>query len=251
MGMCRMLAVIGNPPITEDLVLRFRCLSIHGNVKRGAKPGHEDGWGIASYRNGSPKYLGRSTEPAWRDPRYEAACGEITSADRITLVHLRKASSGSKSPENTQPLVSGKWSLGHNGTIYSPSFSRSNHRSDSMILLERLVKAIEGRENSPQIESTIADGVKRIRQAIQNNPSAEGRTYSSLTFMLSDGESVYVLRDYEADEDRDYYTMFYCNVSGGVIFCQERIWNASWKSLENKQLALVNRDGTIVLKSCQ
>ena len=42
--------------------------------------------------------------------------------------------------------------------------------------------------------------------------------------MLSDGESLYVLRDFT--EEEDYYTMYHFKPPSGAVFCQERIWSA-------------------------
>jgi predicted glutamine amidotransferase len=243
-----MITIIGNSSLRRDLLLKFRCLSVCGKVGRNARPGHEDGWGIVSYKNGLPEYVGKSIEPAWRDRKYELATENIAGEDRIILGHLRKASFGSVSLENTQPLVSAKWSFAHNGTIYSPTFTTDNHQSDSRTLFGRLVEAIEARESSVSVQSAITDGMERIREEIRSNPDERDRTYSSLTFVLSDGDSVYVMRDFESDQDRDYYTMFYRESAGAVIFCQEEIWDWQWKSLGNKQLATVNRAGTLKLE---
>jgi predicted glutamine amidotransferase len=246
--MCRMMAIIGDSSIKKsDLLLKFRCLSACGKVRTGAQPGHEDGWGILSYRNNSPEYLGRSTEPAWKNGEYRLDCEKITNTDRIVLAHLRKTSSGAVSLENTQPLVSGKWSFGHNGTVYSPNFNTGSVQSDSRVVLDKLARAIEESESS--IEQAIAKNVGLIREEILREPDRKGRTYSSLTFMLSDGESLYVLRDFT--EEEDYYTMYYFESPSGVVFCQERIWSAPWKPLGNRKLAIVNKDGRIRIETCE
>ena len=247
--MCRMMAIIGDPSLEKsDLLLKFRCLSACGNVRTGARLGHEDGWGILSYRNNSPEYLGRSTEPAWKNREYRLACEKITNMDRIVLSHLRKASSGTISLENTQPLVSGKWSFGHNGTVHSPSFNSGGVQSESRVVLDKLVRAIEESGPTP-IEQVIAKNVGLIREEILREPDKKGRTYSSLTFMLSDGESLYVLRDFT--EEEDYYTMYYFEPPSGAVFCQERIWSAPWKPLGNRKLAIVNREGRIRIQACE
>lgn len=139
------------------------------------------------------------------------------------MAHLRKAPSGAVSLENTQPLVSGKWSFGHNGTAYSPSFNTGSVQSDSRVVLDKLARAIEESESS-SIEQVIAKNVGLIREEILREPDKKGRTCSSLTFMLSDGESLYVLRDFT--EEEDYYTMYYFEPPSGAVFCQERIWSA-------------------------
>jgi len=252
--MCRMIAIIGNPPQKRDLLLRFRCLSIHGKVPNGVPLGHEDGWGFLSYKNGLPTYLMKSIDSAWKDQKHELAIEKIAGDEQTILLHLRKASSGHRrSLENTQPFVSAKypkWSFSHNGTIYSPLFRPDSGESDSRILFEKLLETIEKRESSISIESAITNGLERIREEIINNPGEKG-TYSSLTFMLSDGESAYILRDFTSEKNSDYYTMFYLELEGAAIFCQEKILDGSWKPLANKELATVNRAGTVTLTPSQ
>jgi predicted glutamine amidotransferase len=247
-----MMAIIGDSPIKKsDLLLRFRCLSVFGKVREGADPGHEHGWGILSYRNNLPKHLGKSTEPAWRDRQYGAACQKVRNTDRIVLAHLRKKSSGEISLQNTQPLISEKWSFGHNGTVHSPSFN-AGVQSDSHFLLDGLVRAIE-ESSSTSIERIIAKNVARIREDILREPNKDGRTYSSLTFMLSDGKSLYVLRDFT--EQEDYYAMYYLEMPGGAVFCQEKLCkphgNVTWKPLANKELAIVDQEGGIRVEECE
>lgn len=67
--------------------------------------------------------------------------------------------------------------------------------------------------------------------------------------MLSDGESLYVLRDFTGEED--YYTMYYFEPPSGAVFCHERIWSAPWKPLGNRKLAIVNQDGRIRIETCE
>ena len=247
--MCRMMAIIGDSSIKKsDLLLKFRCLSTCGKVRTNARPGHEDGWGVLSYRNNSPEYLGRSTEPAWKNGEYGLACERITDMNRIVLAHLRKASPGDVSLQNTQPLTSGKWSFGHNGTVYSPNFNTGGVQSDSRVLLDKLVRAIQESGDAP-IERLIGKNVGQLREDILRQPDEKGRTYSSLTFMLSDGESLYVLRDFT--EEENYYTMYYFELPSGAVFCQEKISSASWKPLGNRKLAIVNREGETRIETCE
>jgi predicted glutamine amidotransferase len=242
-----MLALFGDFN-KADLLLKFGCLSACGKVRVGARPGHEDGWGILSYRNGSPECLRKSTEPAWKSEEYPLACKKITDTDRLVLAHLRKAFSGDVSLDHTQPLISGKWSFGHNGTVYSPSFNTSSTQSESRILLDRLVRAIEEDRSIP-IEQAIAKNIARIRETILRESNDEGKTYSSLTFMLSDGVSLYVLRDFTVAED--YYTMYYSDLPGGAVFCQEKLWDATWRSLGNRELAVLDREGEMRIETCE
>jgi len=77
-----MMAIIGDSSIKKsDLLLKFRCLSACGNVRSGAPFGQDDGWGILSYKDNSPEYLGKSTEPAWKNGEYGSLLSQTWNCD--------------------------------------------------------------------------------------------------------------------------------------------------------------------------
>jgi len=250
--MCRMTAIVGEYSGRREFLLAFRELAVTGKVGVKSKPnsGHRDGWGLVCY-NGSPRYLGRSPEDASSDRGYLAACDSLAGAhhSRVVMGHLRKASVGVRSLENTQPFLRGKWSFAHNGTIYSPRFREGDAASDTVVLFDRLRVAIEDKDPSVSPESTILETVRNIRNEIMSNPDDSRRTYSSLTFLMSDGVSLYALRDFASQSDTDYYTLHYLQVDHAMILCQEQIIPGEWKSIPNKSLATVDPQGNIQVQS--
>ena len=78
----------------ENLVLKFRYLSIHGRVPNGVPPGRDDGWGFLSYKNALPTYLMKSIEPAWKGQKYELATEKIVEDEQTIMLHLRKVFDG-------------------------------------------------------------------------------------------------------------------------------------------------------------
>jgi predicted glutamine amidotransferase len=163
---------------------------------------------------------------------------------------MRKASVGRRSLENTQPFLRGKWSFAHNGTIYSSRFRESDAVSDTAVLFDRLRVAVEDNVPRASSESVILETVRNIRNEIMSNPDDSGRTYSSLTFLMSDGVSLYALRDFANQRDTDFYTLHYLHVGNAVILCQEQIIPGEWKSIPNKSLATVDLQGNIQIRSC-
>jgi predicted glutamine amidotransferase len=251
--MCRITAIMGEYSGRQEFLLAFRELAVTGKVSVKSKPksGHRDGWGLICY-DGSPKYLGRSPEDASSDEGYRAACDSLAGVHHPTIVmaHLRKASFGVRSLENTQPFLRGKWSFAHNGTIYSPKFREGDAASDTAVLFDRLMIAIENKDPSASPESTILETVRNIRNEIMNNPDDSGKTYSSLTFLMSNGVSLYALRDFASQSDTDYYTLHYLHVDHAMILCQEQIIPGEWKSIPNKSLATVDSQSNIQIRSC-
>jgi len=245
--MCRILAYSGAIDDANGTLREFRRLAEEGKAPAGESRGHKDGWGIMCYAEGAPKELGRRTGSAIVDELYVNASKEAARLQpRILLAHLRKASPGMRiSLANTQPLQRGPWSFTHNGTIWSPRFRRSSGHSDSVILFERLLENIQRTSNSDTIDQRILKQAKQLRSLIVDNPDSKGRTYTSLTFILSDGNSLWALRDYNNDRDEDYYTMHYLHTANCTLFCQQTIIPGNWTSMDNKTMAIVDPENNI------
>jgi len=75
---------------------------------------HGDGWGIAAL-DGRELRIHRSTLPAKDDPRFAALAKSLTTT--LAIAHVRQASVGQISPENTHPFAHGRWVFAHNGTL--------------------------------------------------------------------------------------------------------------------------------------
>ena len=250
--MCRMLAYSGTIDDANGTLKEFRRLAEEGKAPPGAVLGHKDGWGIICYAKSIPKELGRRTGNAMVDELYVSASKEAARLrPRILVAHLRKASPGMEiSLENTQPLQRGSWSFAHNGTIWSPTFRRSSGHSDSVIFFEKLLENIQRQSDSDTMDQKILKEVKQLRKIIVDNPDSKGRTYTSVTFILSDGNSLWILRDYSDDRDEDYYTMHYLHSRDCILFCQQKIIPGNWKSIDNKRMAIVNNENELDVVEC-
>lgn len=78
---------------------------------------HPHGWGIAYYLTGqSEPHRIRSIESAHTDDRFERVSEFLTS--NAVVAHVRKATVGPLSLENTHPFKYGGWIFCHNGTLF-------------------------------------------------------------------------------------------------------------------------------------
>jgi len=228
--LCRLLGIVPSSDSKVDfsLVRSFRNLASCGNVCEGSEPGHGDGWGIVTWREGKPVYLGREPNDAFTDGMYEDAClkGETMKGSAPLMVHLRKASVGLKVRENTHPFVHGVWAFAHNGTIRKLNL---RYTTDSQWFFESVMS--DYAKSGGSILDAITSKVKMIREVFP---------YSSITFLLSNGREVYAYRDCTANID--YYTLYYTKTRGGVIISQEKFFEALWEPLDNGSMLVVNRD---------
>ena len=87
----------------------------------------------------------------------------------------------------------------------------------------------------------------------------KGKEYTSLTFLLSDGETLWAYRDfnenykkgdYTIEELDEYYTLNYANGEFGFVVCSEtlRMTGLEWNGMVNGELIAVNRKGKMVVK---
>ena len=211
-----------------SFIRSFRNLASCGKICEGSGPGHGDGWGIVTWKNGEPVYLGREPLDASSDPTYEEAClrGESERLSSPVIAHLRKASVGLKIKENTHPFTNAEWALAHNGTIRKLNLKFT---TDSQLFFESVLN--DYRKNGKNMVGAISKRAETVREIYP---------YSSLTFLMSNGKRVYGYRDCASNED--YYTLFYAKTPTSLLISQEKFVDAPWVPLENGSLISIDQD---------
>lgn len=212
--MCRLLGVVFRGEFPTDTLSELRILSEIGRVPGDMMPGHRDGWGMASFRDGRPYYLGRSTKPAFRDPSYDEAvhaCERIAPPN-ILLAHVRAASSGGVSLENTHPFIIGGLALAHNGTV--SGLPRDSHGR------------VKGQTDSEQIALFVADRMKEkgsLESAMKSviNEEIDHRTFTAAIMVASDGRSLVGYRDFASADKAAYYGLKVAKCEDSVALFQE------------------------------
>lgn len=240
--MCRMMAVVSRDPVDPDLFARFRSQARDGRLRKGYTPGHGDGWGIVYYDSaGAPQYAGRSALDASTDPAYPEAIDRLRKgAPRgVVLAHVRKASVGGASVENSHPFLAGRLTLAHNGTIHG--FAPAG-RTDSRHLLDLVASRVTGGEEpGAALAAVVKDAAARHR-------------FSSATTLLSDGRTLWATRRVSHDHHAecgddcpiDYYTLAVGNVGGATVVSQEHEFLGSggaWTPVPEGSLLTVEADG--------
>ncbi|MHB1909010.1 MAG: class II glutamine amidotransferase [Nitrososphaerales archaeon] len=224
-----MLAIFpeNNTVVDASIVRSFRNLASCGMTPPSSKPGHSDGWGVLSWLNGTPNYLGREPTDATSDPRYEEACKGIEKSKTCSpiIAHLRKASVGLKIRENTHPFVFKEWGFAHNGTIRKLNMKTT---TDSQWFFECLMKEYElGRD----MLGAITKLVKHVQDVYD---------YTSITFVLSNGYTMYIYRD--CRKSPKYYGMFFTEKGNQFVASQEKFFDSNWTELRNGEL-LIRENG--------
>ena len=227
--MCRMLAIMSSNPIDANLLLSFQQLAKKGKVAKGRRQGHADGWGIVTYNDGAPMYLGRQPTNAYSDPLFKGTCSAIRKnrVSGIVFFQLRKRSKGRKNIYNTPPLAMGNFCFMHNGTVHGLG---NEGESDSVQLLQIIFNEISK-------YPTILEALRGVYHNVSRNYK-----YTSLTSILSNGRSVYAVKYVRSGEDEDYYDLMYAKKDGQTIVSQEKTWPLNWQRIENKRVMIVHPD---------
>ena len=228
-----MLAYIGRPKRSTDLLLKFQQLSLFGNSLDGK--GHQDGWGFGYYpppsRPSHDSYPSPDSYPSRPHLVKKAECAFSSSiymdtihrieavSPHVVLVHLRKASPRTKiTIHETHPFLHENVLFCHNGTIFSSDDRPLGPTLDSIQLFEKIQ------------EYSLEEAV----------PIFWNYQYTSLCCILTDGHTIWGYRDFMRDEK--YYTLYYHVSDSCVILCSEPLFPGDWKLLKNRELITVSHD---------
>ncbi len=171
--MCRLYGFRANEPTKVEcsLVHAQNALMKQSRADReGLTHGH--GWGVAAHPDGVP-FVEKQVWAAYHGEHFKKTAARIYS--KTVIAHVRRATVGPPSIENTHPFVHGIWLFAHNGTV--PAFDKvrdrllaeldSLHRTeirgstDSEHVFRYLMTLWEHRPQQPLME-TLRIGLERI-----------------------------------------------------------------------------------------
>lgn len=118
--MCRLYAMHANEPTRVECGL-VRSQNALMAQSRGDREGlvHGHGWGVADYPDGVP-VIEKQIWAAFHGEHFAKTAARVYA--RTVVAHVRRATVGVTSLENTHPFHYGNWIFAHNGTI--PNFDR-------------------------------------------------------------------------------------------------------------------------------
>ncbi len=223
--MCRMMGVVSRGPVYYDLFEEFADLATKGMCPIGApdERGHKDGWGLACFQNGALKVHMRDAGCAADAPKYYGTAWKIAKMNMerapgqslIVMGHLRRASSqGMVAQKFAHPFIQEQrgitWAFQHNGSLVNDA--GESGKIDSQILFELVLGSLDGRSNEAVAKATAA--ARKV--AIEKYGG-----FTSLNFMLSDGQALHLYRDFQTNGQ--YYTLYVDNFGEMVIGASEPI----------------------------
>jgi len=197
---------------------------------------HRHGWGIGWYEKGIAR-VEKEPAPAMESQKFVETARSAQS--HLFVCHLRKATQGEYTYNNSQPFISGKWIFAHNGTV---------DREYLKTQLATSQRSIEGETDSEVyfhwlLQNLESGGVYGLKRGIVE---ARKRKFTALNFLLSDGQTVYAYWEKEQSAKApypDYYQLYYTELTdqnGGVAVCSERLDDSAWQAIPHRSLLVVS-----------
>ena len=224
--MCRFVAYLGTPILVEEILTKPNNSLIHQSFDalESEMTVNGDGFGLGYYNKEIRKEpaLYRSISPAWNDKNLLYNASFIQSS--CFLVHIRAATNGAVSIENTHPFHYKENLMMHNGGI--PHFDKI--KRDLIKLLDNeAFDWIEGQSDSQYILALFMTYLRKIKsneiatdkemvscfkqtfKSIENLKQKYGVEEPSLyNIVLSDGNRLMATR-YSTDPNKETRTLYY------------------------------------------
>jgi glutamine amidotransferase len=210
---------------------------------QGMNPGHLDGWGASGFKEGRAVYLNRRTEPADVDrAEFTEAIARAQKAETpIVIAHFRKTSGATPAIANTHPFHWRDWVFAHQGTIFGAEASLPLNETaplgetDSERFFLFLWEQVHA---SADPTATMAAFLKKSRESL---------VFSSLNFLMSDGQTLWAYRDVgdkrlekgETRADREgHYTLFTAALDKTALVCSEPLASLAknWEPVAQRTL---------------
>lgn len=236
--MCRFVAYLGKPIMADELLLKPVNSLVHQSYNAGemSEPLNGDGFGIGWYVHSISDRPGlfRAITPAWNNRNLLHNAPPIRT--NCLFAHIRAATEGAITEENSHPFQFERFLMMHNGGI--PQFQRIR-RKLLALLNDEIFLWIKGQTDSEHIFALLMQhltdmrGTGRrltedeIKQCFQRTfdviqalkvDAGIGEEVSNFNLMVTNGRRIFGTR-YSSNPDKETRTLYYSQ--GRRFHCQD------------------------------
>jgi predicted glutamine amidotransferase len=221
--MCRVFGCVASEPIS----VRHELLEAENPLIHQSEE-HDSGWGMAVYKraDGAEPRCVRFPEAAHEDAEFVEA---TEMRGRIMNVHVRRATMGGLTPENTHPFCLGSYSFCHNGTLMyypkllEPGVPKPKGQTDSEAFFNFLMRDFD--DGHPRRCLRAA-----VRKLIERTP------FSGINFLFSDGYKLYAYK-------LGIFDLHWARRQGSLVVASERMTTTdTWHSVQDDVLLTLDPD---------
>jgi predicted glutamine amidotransferase len=214
--MCRIFGCVAAEPVS----IRNELLDGENPLVRQSEV-HDSGWGMAVYPNadGVQPKLARFPEAAFQGQAFER---ETSLRGRIFNVHVRRATLGGLTLQNTHPFQLGNYSFCHNGTVIAyprllePGVAEPAGETDSEAIFNYLMRYFD--------PGDVCGSLRRAMSAVVARSA-----FSGLNFLFSDGECLYAYRF-------GVFELHWLARPGQLLVSSEKITDEPWHTVQQDVL---------------
>jgi predicted glutamine amidotransferase len=214
--MCRFLGCVATQPVS----IRHELLDAPNPMIRQSET-HDSGWGMAVYKHadGGEPHCVRFPAAAYADGDFR---GATRLEGRIFNMHVRRATIGGLTAENTHPFCLGDYSFSHNGTILDfaalrqPDVEPPQGETDSEHFFNFLMRDLDPGDVAGSLRRDVREVIQRTR-------------FSGLNFLLSEGERLYAYR-------LGIFELHWLSRPGQLLVASEKITTERWHSVQQDVL---------------
>jgi predicted glutamine amidotransferase len=219
--MCRVFGCVAAEPIS----VRHDLLEAENPLIRQSEE-HDSGWGMSVYKraDGEEPRCVRFPDAAHQNDEFREAADL---RGRIFNVHVRRATMGGLTPENTHPFCLGPYSFCHNGTIlrYPKLLERDvmkpNGDTDSEAFFNFLMRDFD--DDHPR--RCLRNAVRKVIQRTQ---------FSGINFLFSDGAKLYAYK-------LGIFELHWAARDGALAVASERLTKSdTWHSVQEDVLLVLD-----------
>lgn len=228
--MCRLLGVTNFDLARHvTLVAKFCDLALTGAVMPGDPPGHQDGWGLALYREGNLEVHKSGGNLLDETDRLFGLLKEAPLSP-VLILHLRKSAwKDSSSTRHAHPFQYGNVAFVHHGVVYGyerllPAITIPGLKPDALdteVFFYHVMTGAESRDLGEAFLGTVGL-IKREYQ------------YTALNTLFSDGGRLFAYRDFS--KEPDYYSLLTARDRDSVYVSSEPLDETlEWTLMEKEE----------------
>jgi len=255
--MCRFIAYLGKPIMADELLLKPANSLVHQSYHAGEMPEmlNGDGFGVGWYVHSISKLPGlfRAITPAWsnRNLHYNAPLIRTN----CLFAHIRAATEGATTEDNTHPFSFGSFLMMHNGGI--PRFQLIR-RKLLALLDDDVFNWIKGQTDSEHVFALLMQQVKEMRgsgprlnedqiqQCFQRTfdvvqqlklDAGTGDEVSNFNLMVTDGHRIFGAR-FSSNPEKDTRTLYYA--AGTGFHCSDGVYHMEGDGTKHESVLIVS-----------